>query len=284
MTAQMTRILVTGLTFAEGARWHEDRLWFSDFYTQRVLAMDPEGRTETIASVPQRPSGLGFLPDGTPLVVSMLDRRLLAIRPGGRTELVADLRDVTGGPCNDMVVDGKGRAYVGNFGYEKWNGAPQKLTRIVRVDPDGSLHPTGTEILFPNGMVITPDGRTLVVGETFSERLSMYDIDDAGDLRNHRVYAHIEGAHPDGIALDAEGAVWVADPAGKRCRRVFEGGRIEREITFRDGWGPYTCALGAEDRRTLYIVTCTNSGPQMADKRDGCIEAIAVDVPGAGWP
>jgi len=284
MTTPTTRVLVTGLTFAEGARWHEGRLWFSDFYSQRVLAMDAEGRTETIVTVPQRPSGLGFLPDGTPLVVSMLDRRLLAIRPGGRTELVADLREITGGPCNDMVVDGNGRAYVGNFGYEKWNGAPPKLTRIVRVDPDGSLHPTGTEILFPNGMVITPDGRTLVVGETFSERVSMYDIDDAGDLRNHRVFAHIDGAHPDGLALDAEGAVWVADPAGKRCRRVFEGGRIEREVTFRDNWGPYTCALGGEDRRTLYIVTCTDSGPQMADKRDGCIESIGVDVPGAGWP
>lgn len=284
MTAPMTRVLLTGLTFAEGARWHDGRLWFSDFYTQRVLAMDPEGRTETMATVAQRPSGLGFLPDATTLVVSMLDRRLLAIRPGGKTKLVADLREVTGGPCNDMVVDGNGRAYVGNFGYEKWNGAPQRLTRIVRVDPDGSVHPTGTEILFPNGMVITPDGRTLVVGETFSERLSAYDIDDAGDLRNHRVFARIEGGHPDGLALDAEGAVWVADPAGKRCRRVFEGGRIEREITFRGNWGPYTCALGGEDRRTLYIVTCTSSGPQMADKRDGCIESIEVDVPGAGWP
>ena len=258
----MTRVLLTGLTFAEGARWHDGRLWFSDFYTQRVLAMDPEGRTETMAAVPQRPSGLGFLADGTPLVISMLDRRLLAIRPGGKTELVADLRDVTGGPCNDMVVDRNGRAYIGNFGYEKWEGAPQRLTRIVRVEPDSSTHPTGTELLFPNGMVITPDGRTLIVAETFSQRLSMYDIDDAGDLVNHRVFAHIDGAHPDGIALDAEGAVYY----------------------FRDNYGAYTCALGGENRRTLFIVTCTNSGPQMADKRDGCIESIEVDVPGAGWP
>jgi sugar lactone lactonase YvrE len=283
MTAT-TKVLLTGLTFAEGARWHDGRLWFSDMYTQRVLAMDPQGRAETMASVPQRPSGLGFLPDGTPLVVSMLDRRVLAIRTGGRTEMFADLSEVTGGPCNDMVVDARGRAYVGNFGYEKWKGAPQRLTRIVRVDPDASVHPTGTEILFPNGMVITPDGRTLIVAETFSHRMSMYDIDDAGDLRNPRVYAEIEGCNPDGLALDAEAAVWVADPAGKRCRRVFEGGRIEREIGFRDNYGAYTCALGGEDRRTLFIVTCTDSGPQMAERRDGCIEAIPVDVAGAGWP
>jgi sugar lactone lactonase YvrE len=284
MPGPHTQTILTGLSFAEGARWREDRLWFSDLYTHHVQTIDLDGHTQVMAEVPQRPSGLGFLPDGTPLVVSMLDRRLLAIDKDGGTRLIADLGEVAGGPCNDMVVDRHGRAYVGNFGYDKNNGAEPRLTRIIRVDPDGSIHPTGAELSFPNGMVITPDEKHLIVGETFAHRISMFDIDDSGNLHNHRHFAEIEGCNPDGLALDAEGAVWVADPFGKCVRRVFEGGRIEREITFEPGRGAYTCALGGPERRTLYIVTNTSSGPQMAQLRECCIETIEVDVPGAGWP
>ncbi|MFT4066971.1 SMP-30/gluconolactonase/LRE family protein [Paraburkholderia sp.] len=284
MPGPHTQTILTGLSFAEGARWREDRLWFSDLYTHCVQTVDLDGHTQVIAQVPQRPSGLGFLPDGTPLVVSMLDHRLLAIDSDGCTRLVADLSEVAGGPCNDMVVDRHGRAYVGNFGYDKNNGAESRLTRIIRVDPDGSIHPTGAEVSFPNGMVITPDAKHLIVGETFAHRLSMFDIDARGDLHGHRYFAELEGCNPDGLALDAEGAVWVADPFGKRVLRVFEGGRIEREITFEPGRGAYTCALGGPRRRTLYIVTNTSSGPQMAQLRECCIETVEVDVPGAGWP
>jgi sugar lactone lactonase YvrE len=283
MPGPFTQTIRTGLSFAEGARWHDGKLWFSDLYTFQVETLDTSGHGEIIARVPQRPSGLGFMPDGTPLVVSMLDRRLLAIDADGSTRLVADLRKVAGGPCNDMVVDGQGRAYVGNFGYDKNDGEAPKLTRVIRVDPDGSIHQTGSAVSFPNGMVITPDARHLIVAETFAHRLSMFDIDSNGDLSNHRFFAEIEGCNPDGIALDAQGAVWIADPAGKRVLRVFEGGRIDREITFEAGRGAYTCALGGRERRTLYIVTNTSSGPQMAERRDGCIETIEVDVPGAGW-
>lgn len=278
-----THTIRSGLSFAEGARWHDGRLWFSDLYTHQVEAIDLAGRAEIVARVPQRPSGLGFMPDGTPLVVSMLERCLLAINPDGTTRLVADLRDVAGGPCNDMVVDRHGRAYVGNFGYDKNNGEPPKLTRIIRVDPDGSIHQTGSAVSFPNGMVITPDERHLIVAETFAHRVSMFDIDSKGDLLAHRFFAEIDGCNPDGIALDAEGAIWIADPAGKRVLRVFEGGRVAREITFEPGRGAYTCTLGGREKRTLYIVTNTSSGPQMAGLRDGRIETIEVDVPGAGW-
>jgi sugar lactone lactonase YvrE len=283
MSKPSTKVILRDLSFAEGARWHDGKLWFSDLYTHLVQTIDQSGRVETKAKVPNRPSGLGFLPDGTPLVVSMLDHQLLAIQPDGGTRLVADLSALVGGPCNDMVIDRHGRAYVGNFGYDKNNGEAPKPTRIVRVDPDGSMHATGAELNFPNGMVITPDGKILIAAETFVHRVSAFDIDENGDLQNHRVFAQIEGCNPDGLALDAEGGVWVADPAGHRVLRVFDSGRIEREIPLGTR-GAYTCALGGEGRRTLFIVTNSGSGPQMASKRDGCIETIDVDVSGAGWP
>jgi sugar lactone lactonase YvrE len=275
-------VLLRDLSFPEGPRWHRGALWFSDFYTHLVQSVDLHGRVTRHAVVPQRPSGLGFRPDGTPLVVSMLDKRVFAIRAEA-LETVADLRHHTGGPCNDMVVDTRGRAYVGNFGYDKNNGEAARQTRLVRIDPDGAATPVGSELTFPNGMVITPEGHRLIVGETFAHRLSMFDIAEDGSLTNHRVFAEIDGCNPDGIALDAEGAVWVSDPAGCRLIRVFEGGRIARE--FRLGSrGAYACALGGTDRRSLFVLTNSGSGPAMAEKRDGRIEYVEVDVPGVGIP
>jgi sugar lactone lactonase YvrE len=276
------QVLVDGLSFPEGPRWHGGELWFSDFYTHRVQSVDAAGRVQVRAEVPRRPSGLGFLPDGTLLVVSMVDRRVLAVADGVARPY-ADLAEFTGGYCNDMIVDAAGRAYVGNFGYEKHAGAPLRDTRLVRIDPDGTVRHVGSALTFPNGMVITPDGKRLIVGETFAHRLTVFDVDAEGDLSNQRVFATIPGCHPDGIALDAEGAVWVADPEGKRALRVFEGGRIAQSIDLAPR-GAYACALGGADRRTLYLLTNTSSGPQMAERRDGRIETVRVDVPGAGWP
>jgi sugar lactone lactonase YvrE len=274
--------LIDGLTFPEAPRWHDGKLWLSDFYSFRVLAVDSNARAETIAEVPHRPSGLGWLPDGRLLIVSMLDRSVYRLDAGKLTKL-ADLSSVAGGFCNDMVVDAKGRAYVGNFGYDRHAGEPPRTTCIARVDPDGRVFRAAEDLMFPNGTVITPDGKTLIVGETFAHRLSAFDVDADGGLRTRRVFADIDGLAPDGICLDAEGAVWVADPFGKRVVRIFDGGRVERTISTGER-GAYACMLGGEDRRTLFVCTNTGSGPAMAEKRDGRIDFIRVDVPGAGLP
>jgi len=275
--------LLDGLTFTEGPRWHDGRLWFSDFYTQRVLAVTPEGRLETILEVPQRPSGLGWLPDGTLLVVSMLDRQLLRVEDG-KPRRHADLASIATAPCNDMVVDSRGRAYVGNFGFDRHRGEPPRAAALARVDLDGAVTRAAEDLEFPNGTVITPDGRTLVVAETMGQKLTAFDVAADGALTKRRVWAKLDGVFPDGICLDAEGAIWVSEARGPDLLRVREGGAIERRIPTGPGRHAFACMLGGADRRTLYVCTCTGSGPAMADKRDGRIETVRVDVPGAGLP
>jgi sugar lactone lactonase YvrE len=275
-------IVVDGLTFAEAPRWRDGKLWFSDFYSHRVMTVDSARRVETVLEVPQRPSGLGWTPDGALLVVSMLDRSLLRVE-NGRARVLADLSSVATGPCNDMVVDAAGRAYVGNFGFDRHQGEPERTACIARVDPDGRVTRAAEDLRFPNGTVITPDGRTLIVAETLAHRLTAFDVDASRGLSNRRVFAEIEGCFPDGICLDAEGAVWVADARNPRVVRVLDGGRIERTIFTGDRFA-FACMLGGDDRRTLFVVTNTGSGPAMADKRDGRIESVRVDVAGAGLP
>jgi sugar lactone lactonase YvrE len=276
-------ILLDGLTFPEAPRWHDGRLWFSDFYTQRVVAVDPAGRAETMVEVPQRPSGLGWTPDGALLVVSMLDRRLLRVE-NGTTRVLADLSAVATGPCNDMVVDGRGRAYVGNFGYDRHKGEPPRTTCLARVDPDGRVSRAAEDLFFPNGTVITPDGRTMIVGETQGHRLTAFDVAPDGTLSNRRVWAQLDAAiFPDGICLDAEGAIWVSDARGFALLRVREGGKIDGTVSTGARYA-FACMLGGADRQTLFACTSTGSGPAMADKRDGAIKTVRVDVPGAGLP
>ena len=282
MTTIKLDTLLDGLTFGEGPRWHGGKLWFSDFYSHRVMTVDPAGKAETILEVPQRPSGLGWTPGGDLLVVSMLDKRVLRF-DGKQTHLHADLSGLAGGPCNDMVVDAQGRAYVGNFGYDRHNGAPAKTTCIALVGEDHSVVSAAEGLTFPNGMVITPDGKTLIVGETFAHRLSAYDIRDDGMLVNHRVFAETPGCFPDGICLDAEGAVWVTNPQGDAVLRVFEGGRIAQKVPTGERRS-FACMLGGDDRRTLFVVTNVGSGPAIAEKKAGRIETVQVDVPGAGLP
>ncbi len=279
----MLTTLLDGLTFTEGPRWHDGRLWFSDFYTQRVLAVTPEARLDTILEIPERPSGLGWLPDGTLLVVSMLDRRLLRVE-GGKPRLHADLASIATGPCNDMAVDARGRAYVGNFGFDRHRGEAPRAAVLARVDPDGTVTRAAEDLEFPNGTVITPDGRTLVVAETMGQRLTAFDVAADGALTRRRVWAALDGVFPDGVCLDAEGAIWVSDARGPDLLRVREGGAIERRIPTGSGRHAFACMLGGADRRTLYVCTCTGSGPAVADKRDGRIETVRVDVPGAGLP
>lgn len=278
-----TKILIDALCFPEGPRWHDGNFWFSDMHAKRVMRAGLDGRTDTVVVVNERPSGLGWLPSGRLLVVSMYDRRLLRLDPDGLVH-VADLAPIATFHANDMVVDRHGRAYIGNFGYDLIAGEAPRTTSLARVDPNGSVHVAATDLMFPNGMVITPDDRTLIVAESFGACLSAFDKASDGSLSNRRVFAKLEsGAVPDGIALDAEGAVWVASPMTGECLRVHEGGRVSRRI--RGSALPYACALGGPDRMTLFICTAETHDPQeCVEKRSGKIEIAQVDVPGAGWP
>ncbi len=280
--SKQPQVLLENLTFPEGPRWHEGRLWFSDFYAHEVVAVDLNGTRETIVEVPGQPSGLGWTPDGRLLVVSMTDRRLLRLDPDGLVE-VADLSELAGYHCNDMVVDGDGGAYVGNFGFNSHAGDPFQAADLIRVDPDGRASVAAESLAFPNGSVITPDGGTLIVGETRGNVLSAWDRAADGSLSNRRVWADLQGGFPDGICLDAEGAIWVADPRNKETIRVREGGEVTERISTGDR-GSYACMLGGADRRTLFICTCLQSGPDTAALRSGRIETVEVETPGAGWP
>lgn len=276
-----TTVLLDGLAFPEGPRWHDGRLYFSDMYGHRVMTVDLEGRAETLAHVPGRPSGLGWLPNGRLLVVSMTDRRLLRLDPDGLSEL-ADLSELASFHCNDMVVDAQGRAYVGNFGFDLDARQTPKPTALILVTPDGDARVVAKDLSFPNGTVITPDGRTLVVGESFGARLTAFDVEPDGSLARRRLWAQLERAVPDGICLDAAGAIWVASPISD-VLRVLEGGEVTHRIAV--STHPYACMLGGPDRRTLFVCTAETSRPDEAvAERSGRIEIVEVEVPGAGLP
>lgn len=272
------QLLLEGLVFPEGPRWHDGRLWFSEMQgpRPRVIAVGLDGSAEDIVDVPGRPSGLGWLPDGRLLVVSMLEHRLYRLEPG-RLALHADLSPFAGGECNDMVVDAAGNAYVGNFGFDYRNGAPQQPTVLVLVRPDGSASAVAEGLVFPNGAVITPDGRTLIVAETFASRLTAFPIRDDATLGPGRLFAAIAPAVPDGICLDEEGAVWVASPTTAEFLRVRDGGEVADRIAV-PGRTAIACMLGGPDRRTLFLLM-----PFRGEER-ATIETVRVEVPGAGRP
>lgn len=282
MTERSTRILVEGLRFPEGPRWHDDRLYFSDQHAGRVHTVTPAGGLATVVDVPARPSGLGWDPSGLLLVVSMDDRRLLRLTDEGLEE-VADLTPLAPWHCNDMVVDAHGRAYVGNFGFDLDGGADPVATTLVRVDPDGSIHVAAEDVRFPNGTVITPDGGTLVIGESWAGRLTAFSVAPDGTLGDRREWARLPGAVPDGICLDADGAIWSACPLTGRVLRVREGGEVTDVVTV-DRRGAYACMLGGPDRTSLYVCTADDSNPAATGGMRGAIEVCDVEVPGAGLP
>jgi sugar lactone lactonase YvrE len=284
MSARTTTVVLAGLAFPECPRWHEGRLWFSDQHDLRVHAMHADGKDETIVEVPEQPSGLGWLPDGHMLVVSMRDRRVMRLEPDGVLTLHADLTSIATSQCNDMVVAADGRAYVGNFGFDIYTGEKPRETVMIAVEPDGSARAVADGIAFPNGSVITPDGRTLLVGESMAARISAFDINTDGGLSNRREWAKLEGATVDGMCLDAEGAVWTACPYSGRVLRIQEGGKVVDEVKGTNV-GMYACMLGGTDRRTLYLCTAASHVPdETRAARQGRIEAIDVDTPGAGLP
>ena len=279
------RVVLDGLKFPEGPRWHDGRLWFSDMHARRVMAMDPGGQTSVICEVPNKPSGLGFLQDGRLLVVSMADHRLLVLDRDLGLREVADISAYVGGDANDMVVDAEGRAYIGNFGFDFAGGEEFKTTALVRVDPNGQAVVAAEDLAFPNGAVITPDGTTLVVAETFGRKLTAFDIAEDGSLGGRRVWADLGPATPDGICLDEEGAIWVASPTTGQCIRVREGGEVAQRIAIEAGRQAYACMLGGADRRTLYICTSEGDDPdRQAGRARGGIEEVRVEVAGAGLP
>ena len=282
--AAATTVLLDRLLFPDCARWHEGRLWFSDTHDGRVWAMTETGQAEPVATVPGRPGGLGWLPDGRLLVVSTTGRSLQRLDPGGLVD-VCDLSVFSPHPWNDLVVDADGRAYVGGFGHDVAAGDEPAGAPLVCVEPDGEAWVVVDRLLFPNGIAVVdePEGRILVVAEAYGQRLSAYDLLADGSVAHPRVWSDLRPNVPDGIAVDAAGAVWVADPVLKGLMRVAEGMGTVDWIPTGDR-GAYACALGGSDGHTLYVCTSGTSNPnRTARERSGRIEAVRVDVPAPGF-
>jgi sugar lactone lactonase YvrE len=275
--------LMTGIAFGESPRWHDDRLWFSDWGTQEIIAVDLEGKSEVIVSMPSFPFCIDFLPDGRLLIVSAHDRLLVRREPDGSLVTHADLSSLSEHPWNDIVVDGRGNAYVGNIGFEFPGGefAPGSLALVT---PDGSARQVAGGVAFPNGIVVTPDNSTLIVAESYANRLTAFDIAVDGGLSDRRVWAELGDGVPDGICLDAEGAVWYGDVPNRRCVRVREGGEVLQAIDLDRGC--FACMLGGPARRTLFMVAREWGGVESTDEgaRTGQLLTAPAPAQGTGWP
>jgi sugar lactone lactonase YvrE len=292
MTRQ-AKVLASGISFGEGPRWHDGRLWFSDFYDHAVKSVSTGGDVRAEFELDDQPSGLGWMPNGDFLVVSMTKRRVLRRGTDGSLRIHADLSGLATWHCNDMVVDAVGRAYVGNFGFDLdaamadrgFEGvvADHTAAKLALIQPDGTVQVAAEDMHFPNGSMITRDGKTLIVGETFAGRLTAFDIGPDGVLSNRREWATIWPRVPDGACLDAEGAIWVANPAAPECVRVAEGGEVLEVVA--TSAPCFACMLGGGDGRELFMLT---SRPAAADEADGkprgWIETATVEVAHAGRP
>ena len=271
-------LVIDGIDFGEGPRWHLGRLWFSDFYQGTICSVGHDRHRRIEVEYDGQPSGLGWLPDGRLLFVSMLDHRVMRREPDGSIVEHADLSDVAGGPCNDMVVGPKGNAYVGNFGFDYMaGGAPAPATLAIVWD-DGAVTVAADGLEFPNGSVITDDGSTLIVGETMAARYTAFTITHDRGLADRRTWAEVPGTAPDGCTIDAEQAIWFADARGKRVVRVREGGEITHEIPTPDN--VYACMLGGGDGRTLFALTAADSRPDIVrGTATGALWSTTVEVP-----
>jgi len=274
------RVLVTGRGLVEAPRWHDGRLYFSDWTAGEVLAVDADGRTEVVARVASLPLCSAWLPDGRLLIVSSADGLLLRREPDGSLQTHAEL----GGPgWNDIVVDGRGNAYVNSVGFDMTAGEAVRPGHVVLVTADGTVRRVAGDLAFPNGMAVTADNATLLVAESYGPRLTAFAIGAGGELSGRRVFAELEDA-PDGICVDAEGAVWSATVPGRRCVRVAEGGRVLQTVDVDRGC--FACALGGPDRRTLFVTAAEwrPDLPELVPAGSGQVCSARVSVPGAGWP
>jgi sugar lactone lactonase YvrE len=281
---------LSGLYFGECPRWHEGRLWYSDFFDHAICSVAPDGERRVEVDYDGEPAGLGWLPDGRLLFSSRLDRVVMRREPDGSLVQHGDLRPWATWNANDMVVASNGQAYAGNFGFDLdglYDGTTDSSaiasTSLIRVDPDGTSSEAASDIAFPNGTVITDDGRTLIIAESFGGKLTAFDRAEDGSLSNRRDFAVLSGVAPDGICLCADGSVWVSNAVGAECVRVAEGGAVlERVVT---SMNCYACMLGDDDRLTLYMITAVDSAASKASvARNGAIEKVRTTVPGAGLP
>lgn len=275
-------ILLTGVSFGEQPRWHEDRLWFSDWGTREVIAVDLDGNSEVMLRAPAFPCCVGWLPDGRLIVVSAREGLLLRQEPDGSQVTHGEVRGLSDPPAgNELVVDSRGNAYV-NGGQVLGEGSPSGI--IAMVTPDGEARRVADGLAFPNGMLVMPDDRTLIVAESYANRLTAFEIARDGSLSKRRVWAQLGDGVPDGLCADAENAVWYADVPNKCCVRVREGGEVLQTVDL--DRGGFACALGGPDRTTLFIMATEWNGPQgmFQEPRTGQVLTTQVTAPGAGWP
>ena len=273
------QLLVDGLVFGEGPRWRDDRLWLSDMHGEAVYTTDLSGRLEKVVGLPDRqPSGLGFLPDGSLLIVSMLEPQIL--RWDGRELSVhADLRGLVPDRCNDMVVDARGNAYVGSY-----PPASNPEGVIVHVAPNGSARIAAENVIFPNGSVVTDDGGTLIVAESLGRRITRFSIASDGSLTDRTMFADCRPDAPDGICLDVDGAIWAAFPLAHEFRRIAPGGEVLDRISMGDRLA-IACTLGGPELRVLLLLTSLAlPGDAIRGTRDATVHVVDVEVPGAGSP
>ena len=279
------RVVMTGLRFGEQPRWHEDRLWFSDWGTQEVIAVDLDGHSEVILRAPSFPCCVDWLPDGRLLVVSARDGLLLRREPDGALVTHGDVSGLSDPPAgNELVVDDRGNAYLNGGGFDLMAGEEFAPGIVAMISLDGSARQVADGLSFPNGMLIMPDAQTLIVAESYANRLTAFEIAAGGSLSNRRVWAELGDGVPDGICADAENAVWYADVPNKRCVRVREGGQVLDTVELDRGC--FACALGGPDKNTLFMIATEWSGPanMFQGPRTGQVLTTQAPAPGAGWP
>ena len=274
-------VICQGFTFIEGPRWYQGALWFSDFYDEAVFRVVPGERPEKVVSVPQQPSGLGWLPNGDLLISSMLDKTLYRWSENQGLKKYADVSAIAERRINDMLVDPSGRAWVGNFGFVHQDGESIAPGTLARVDTDQSVHAAANDLLFANGMVLVNGGKTLIVAETYRGCLTAFDIESTGDLVNRRLWAQLpDGDVPDGICVDEEDAIWVASPTTGSVLRLREGGEVTDSI--QTGRKAIACALGGNAGRTLFVSSSESTNRDMClDRRAAAIHSFEVAIASA---